>query len=222
MQEKRIADIFETQEDPVEYMWWNNDMHHKWYNVPKRWSVLKRNGIEFSPWPIIQWFSKNIVVEWVDYNELVENTPENRFKFYFSLHCIDDEALLSAEKMLLDIVRRAKEEWLSIAYKIEDHDYDSLLLYTFHQKALSAIIHEIYNSYKDTWIFREVPRIFHWPIQDVNPWHIWWVQEPIWWHLWSHTNRMKLLATKIKWWKSFKEVCEELKINPNAPWLLNL
>jgi hypothetical protein len=171
----------------------------KWYKLP--------DGA-FSP--------HGFLLTWADYLKFIEKSPQERYKVYLSLDLSTDIKKQKAESFWLELIKKVKEQNLSLTMKTFEHNYDSCNLYTWDIKALTEILKELYAKYQKDWIFLEVYHFLQKPIPWINPNHIWIVQEPGNSNR-SHSVRMSDLGGYLDEWKAYVDACKLAWVKPDAP-----
>lgn len=171
--------------------------------------VFKLPDSAFSP--------HGFLLTWANYLQLQKEKPKERYKVYLSLDLSDNLKKKKAEEFWLELIKKAKEQKLSLDMKTFDHNYDSCNLYTWHIKELTEILKELYAKYQKYWIFLDVYHFLQKPITWINPNHIWIVQEPIRDSYKSHSGRMGDLGKHLEEWKPYEDACKLASVKPDAP-----
>ena len=208
---KPIADLYGWYK---KLLWWDSELSIKnWYHLNLNVGRLYKKAKV----PINFWFW-SYIDNWVNYQELWEKYPHKRCKIYLSLLLNTNEKEEKAKEFYSEIIKLCNDKKLSIWLKGEDHNYDSLNLYTWHLKEVLLIIQKLYPKYCSFWIFQNVPHFFQSSIDWIAPDHIWYVNEPLlWYSWWSHSVRMSKLWELIDSWVSFEDACKKLSLNPENP-----
>lgn len=158
-------------------------------------------------------------------------TDPGRFKFYLSVNEAGEGK--RGQQFVDRLMQLCTEKKISLQTKIESHNYDGLLLYTWHREELTQILDEIYPEFVD--IFQDVPRVFHAPFGSVPVTRIGWVQEPFSpaykkiRELESHSGRMRKLGAILDGIKrdrgsltiaDYREACGTVGVRSDYPWLI--
>jgi len=158
--------------------------------------------------------------------KLVTERPLERYKFYSSLDLSTDEKKAHAEEFMAEVHKLAAEQELSMALKVEDHDYDSCNVYTWDPEPMAKIFEELYPKYPDIWNSVEHP--LQGAVGTIDPKHVGYVQEPIGGiDGGSHSSRMRQLGKVLDAnggvvnATTWEEACLEAGVRPDAPWLIS-
>jgi hypothetical protein len=161
-----------------------------------------------------------------DLNNLADTIPDDRWKYYLSLNLKNEESREGANNFFETILQKCRKEKLSLMTKTQDHNYDSLLIYTFHPEEMDNVIQEAYKTSSGN-VWEPVRRVFQKPISGVNPLHIARVQEPFGGHNGSHSSRMGIIGGYLdeaipgQWTVNSDDLvraCKIAGVKPESPW----
>lgn len=161
-----------------------------------------------------------------DLNGLVEDSPNDRYKFYLSLNLETPYQMQKAQAMFREILELCREQKVSLLTKSGDHNYDSCNLYTWDRQKMADILEKIYPKYPEIWL--NVHHFFQGKAGSINPMHIGFVQEPVGGvNGRSHSGRMEILGNTLDSQspqrvtvETYKAACLQSKVKPHAPWLV--
>jgi hypothetical protein len=159
-----------------------------------------------------------------DLNTLVEESPQDRWKFYLSLDLSTPQQLQQAQVMFKELLDLCTEEKISLLTKSEDHNYDSCDLYTWDRDKVKEVLKKLYPKYPGVW--QSVHHFFQASIPSVDTKHIGFVQEPIGGHNGSHSDRMRLVGEVLDNQgiinvDSYRAGCIQAGVVPSAPWIIS-
>lgn len=187
------------------------------YDVKVHGQISPKNGFS-RPWET-----------GVSVNELIENSPKDRCKFYLSLDLSTPEKEARAQEFMKRVGEKAAETKISLLTKPEDHTYDSCNIYTWSPEQMAAIISELYEEFPDIWLDTEHP--LQGRLGEVSPKHVGFVQEPIGGYAGgSHSARMGKLGQYIDEARAtgselsaevFAAACRRAGVRHDAPWLID-
>jgi hypothetical protein len=167
----------------------------------------------------------------VDLNYLIENHPNDRWKFYLSMDMTNPKNDVKVISFFKELVERCKKQKVSLTAKTWDHDYDKPDIYTWQPITMQKILQELYSDPRFSEIWFNTPHYFQNPIQGVSADHIGMVQEPICGLKGdSHSARMFALGEKIDrrisevghggriGFLTFYDAARQSGVEPTQPW----
>lgn len=188
------------------------------------------HGVAFNLWAHRNKITKQkefpSMADWYDtgcnLNELKENYPFERWKFYLSLDQSTEALKKLGDQFMVELIERCQKQKISIGKKTFDHTYDSANLYTWHPLEIIEILNNLYPKYRP--IFIKAPRFFQRRISENIPLeHIGLVQEPPDGdgNGNSHSARMGRLGALLDQGIPLETACKIVGVNPTAPWELD-
>ena len=165
----------------------------------------------------------------IDINHLINNFPNDRWKFYLSLGITTPEKEDRAISFFSEFAKRCKEQKISLLTKTEDHDYDNPDVYTWQPITMGRILGELYHDSRYSGIWLDTFHFFQRPIDRVSEKHIGLVQEPIGGlNGKSHSGRMADLGRNIDrllpkygdklGYHLYMQAANNVGIVPGEPW----
>lgn len=166
----------------------------------------------------------------VDLNYLINQFPNDRWKFYLSLDTQTPEKSIKAQSFIKELILRCKQHHISLLAKAwKEHDYDNPDIYTWQPMSMAKILQELYTDPKFSGIWFDTLHYLQKPIDGISPDHIGLVQEPInGLNGKSHSIRMSFLGeaidkkTKISGrplgFHIFVESANIAGVYPSEPW----
>lgn len=184
-------------------------------------------GFRCGPGSLHLWYDTG-----ADLEKFKQEKPREQYKFYLSLYLNTPQRHSCGQDFLEAILRECRERKLTITTKSFEHNYDGLIIYTWHPREMADVFRKLYRTYKD--LFSDVPRVFQGEVQEILPGHIGWAREPIGgWKGGSHSGRMARLGGYLDsvdhtprgdtvTEENFVAACEVAGVRPEAPWLLDV
>ncbi len=134
----------------------------------------------------------------VDINYLIQNFPNDRWKFYLSMESKSSQQKEKINLFFTELAKRCTEKKVSLLTKLEDHDYDNPDIYTWQPVTMANILKDLYQDSRFSGIWSSVLHPLQRPIPGVSEEHIGLVQEPICgFNGESHSGRMMKLGDTI-------------------------
>jgi hypothetical protein len=129
-----------------------------------------------------------------------------------------------ATSYLIEVIKRANEQGLSLNLKSFDHAYDSANIYTYHFREMQTIIADVYADHAPA--FGSTEHFLQGTIPGVRADHIGWVQEPILGYArYTHSERMGQLGAVLDReglsQAAYEAGCAHAGVQPDQPWLLS-
>lgn len=153
----------------------------------------------------------------------------DKYKLYLSLGSSEGDISRRSDqqKFLVDLVEKAVEEGIDIAWKVLDHEYDQPCIYTRKPNELAQLLSKLYESgdYPKS-IWNNVDRHFQTPIKGLSNMHAGIVQEPTGGWNGSHSSRMIKLGEELDSLgeiteETYREAARRVGVRPEEPGLLD-
>ncbi len=153
----------------------------------------------------------------------------DKYKLYLSLGSSEGDISRRSDqqKFLVDLVEKAVEAGIDIAWKTLDHEYDQPCIYTRKPNELAQLLSKLYESgdYPKS-IWNNVDRHFQTPIKGVSNKHAGIVQEPSGGWNGSHSSRMLKFGRELDSLgeiteETYREAARRVGVRPEEPGLLD-
>ncbi len=166
-----------------------------------------------------------------DLEGLMKANPLGRYKFYLSLNLPDEKSNELAKSLIQDLHNACNDQNVSLGMKVEVHDYDSMIVFTFHPKEMAHILTGLYEKYPTIWLNSLHP--LQGPVEGIALEHIGVVQEPLrGLDGSSHSTRMGKLGKILDEARDrsgseditideYRAACEIVGVVPERPWSIS-